>query len=576
MSGQMETHCPYCGEIVEVTNKEAFICPSCGSHVGVSGGTTVLMRTGVVQDTMVGAMLGAYRIKRLLGCGGMGKVYLAEHEPTEREVALKVLSDELSEKEHFVERFLQEARAAARLLHPNIVAVFEAGKADDHYFIAMEYVDGKTLSQMIFERGRLQEEEALRIIRQIASAIAYAHRQNVVHRDIKPANILLTRDGVAKIADMGIAKRLDSPGVTMPGTVMGTPYYMAPEQATDSSSVDHRADIYSLGATLYHAVTGTVPFDGATAPEVLAKLQVQSLNFPKGTKISPQVRRLISQMMEKDVKKRLQTAEEVVAEVDAILGGGRVAAQHHSAGFWVAVAVAVVFAFLFFARGWKQTEPKGPDIKGLRERLSKVSAALKDGKIGAKRAIEEAMKVAKEAGSALGEEVARVAGLAMSSLTGEVRALIENFRVDEARKRVRVKVFDYGIEGMVGVERQLWRLREEVERARRLNQTASRVFKAAEKSDRQALVSEMFGLTRALLGLRRKPWERIAENLFKMVMGRKWTPLKVFFTKPTEAHIMAKSDKGEQQRFVFVWVGERWYLLRIGRKQRPPPFKPPR
>jgi len=570
----METRCPYCGEVVEVANMEAFVCPSCGSHVGVSGGTTVLMRTGVVQDTMVGVVLGAYRVKRLLGCGGMGKIYLAEHEPTEREVALKVLSDELSEKEHFVERFLQEARAAARLLHPNIVAVFEAGKADDHYFIAMEYVDGKPLSQVIFERGRLQEEEALRIIRQVASALAYAHRQNVVHRDIKPANILLTRDGVAKVADMGIAKRLDAPGVTMPGTVMGTPYYMAPEQATDSSSVDHRADIYSLGATLYHAVTGTVPFDGATAPEVLAKLQVQSLNFPRETKISPQVRRLISRMMEKDVKRRLQTAEEVVIEVDAILGGGKAATQHRGAGFWVAAAVAAVFAFLFFASGWKRTVLKGSDIKGLRERLGKVLAALKDGKIGARRAIEEAMRVAKEAGSALGEEVARVAGLAMSSLTGEVRALIENFRVDEARRRVRIKVFDYGIEEMVSVERQLWRLREEVERARRLKQTATRVFKAAEKNDKRAFVSEMFGITRALLGLRRKPWERIAENLFRLVMGRKWTPLKVFFTKATEAHIMAKSDKGEQQRFVFVWVGERWYFLRVGRKQRSPLFKP--
>ena len=572
----MQTRCPYCGEVVKVTNTEAFVCPVCGSHVGVSAGTTVLMRTGVVQDTMVGAKLGAYRVKRLLGCGGMGKIYLAEHEPTEREVALKILSDELSEKEHFVERFLQEARAAARLLHPNIVAVFEAGKANDHYFIAMEYVDGKALSQVIFERGRLQEEEALRIIRQVASALAYAHRQNVVHRDIKPANILLTRDGVAKIADMGIAKRLDAPGVTMPGTVMGTPYYMAPEQATDSSSVDHRADIYSLGATLYHAVTGTVPFDGATAPEVLAKLQVQPLNFPKGVRISPQVKRLISRMMEKDVKKRLQTAEEVIAEVDAILGGGKAAAQHRSVGFWIAVAVAAVLACLFLATGWRRSEPTGPNIKALREHLQNVLAALKDGKIGARRAIEEAMKVAKQAGNALGDEVVKVAGLAMSSLTGEVRALIENLRVEEAQRRVRIKVLDYGIEKMTMVERRLWRLREEVERARRLKQTAARVFMAAEKNDKRALASEMLGLTRALLGSRRKHWERLAENLFKLVMARKWTPIKVLFPKPTEAHIIAKSQKGEQQRFIFTWTGERWYLLWIGRKQRSPLFKPRR
>lgn len=573
----MEVRCPYCGEVVQVEGKdEAFVCPSCGSHVGLSGGTTVLMRTGVVPDSLIDATLGGYRIKKLLGCGGMGRVYLAEHEPTDREVALKVLSPDLSGKTHFVERFLREARAAARLLHPNIVTVFEAGKADDHYFIAMEYVDGKSLSQIIFERGRLPEEEALRIARQIASALAYAHRQNVVHRDIKPANILITKDGVVKIADMGIAKRLDVPSVTMPGTVMGTPYYMAPEQATDSSSVDARADLYSLGATLYHTVTGKVPFDGATAPEVLAKLQVNPLTFPDGLAVSPQLKRFISRLMEKDVEKRIQTAEEAIAEIDAILSGQNTTKTRRDIGFWISLTAAVVLGVILILLVNKRLE-NGTDIDGLREELSRTENAWRDGRIGAKRAIERVMEVAKKGGRAVEKEVVSLVKMAVDSLSGEVRALLESLRVEEAKRRVQVRLLDYGIPGLSKEEYRVWRLRQDVERVSLLMQVMQRTFKAMEKGNKQVLAKEMFPLTRMLLNAPRRLWGRIAEGFYKMVIGRKWKPERIEIVKPTEVHVFARSNRGEKQWFVFIWVGDRWFLLRIGRKQRLPiPHRPQR
>jgi len=320
-SGERTVACPYCGtlSVVGASEIKDFVCPACGSKAVLSnGGTTILIESGTIEDSLIGSKLGGYRIERLLGSGGMGRVYYAVQEAVDRPVALKVLAPSLVENVSLKKRFIMEAKAAGRMLHPHIVTVFDAGEVDGTAFIAMEYVDGVSLAQKVFESGRLSVDEALRIIRQIATALSYAFTCKVIHRDIKPANILIRKDGVAKLADMGLAKRLDLPGVTMPGAVMGTPFYMAPEQAVDSASVDHRADIYSLGATLYHAVVGRVPFEGASTIEVLAKQKMQPLQFPKDVSIPQGVRNLINKMMAKEPEKRFQSWEEVIAAIDEL------------------------------------------------------------------------------------------------------------------------------------------------------------------------------------------------------------------------------------------------------------------
>jgi tRNA A-37 threonylcarbamoyl transferase component Bud32 len=201
-------------------------------------------------------------ILELLGQGGMGAVYKARQPTLDRVVAVKVLPPEAGRDPAFAERFQREARALARLGHPNIVAVHDVGQAGDFYYFVMEYVDGVNLRQLLRD-GQLSPEQALRIVPQICDALQYAHEEGIVHRDIKPENILLDRKGRVKIADFGLAKLLghDAGNFTLTGSrqVMGTLYYMAPEQVERPLEVDHRADIYSLGVVFYEMLTGQLP-----------------------------------------------------------------------------------------------------------------------------------------------------------------------------------------------------------------------------------------------------------------------------------------------------------------------------
>jgi serine/threonine-protein kinase len=211
----------------------------------------------VNAGTLVG---GRYEVRSRLGGGGMGAVYLARDNRLPREVALKVLLPQLQADEHVLARFKREAEAVARLNHANIVQVYDA---DDEpgvgYFIAMELVPGKSLSELIREQGRLNLDRAREIASGILAALSFAHRHGVVHRDLKPANVLMTREGVPKVADFGLAQLRGPSELSMTGYGLGTPYYMAPEQRRDAKSADHRADVYSFGATLYEMVTGEVP-----------------------------------------------------------------------------------------------------------------------------------------------------------------------------------------------------------------------------------------------------------------------------------------------------------------------------
>jgi serine/threonine-protein kinase len=210
---------------------------------------------------LVGKKLKDYRILRRLGRGAMAEVYLAQQESLNRYVALKVLNEELARDPAYVRRFHHEARAAAALVHASIIQIYEVGEADGVHYIAQEYVPGRNLGEIIRSQGAIQPRLALDILRQVTAALAKAESEGIVHRDIKPENIMLSRSGEVKVADFGLARVQGDGGVnlTQVGVTMGTPLYMSPEQI-EGGEIDSRSDIYSLGVTAYHMLTGSPPF----------------------------------------------------------------------------------------------------------------------------------------------------------------------------------------------------------------------------------------------------------------------------------------------------------------------------
>ncbi|MHC4743304.1 MAG: serine/threonine protein kinase, partial [Planctomycetota bacterium] len=216
---------------------------------------------------MIGETISHYKIVEKLGEGGMGVVYKAEDTRLKRAVALKFLSPELMRSEEWKHRFIREAQAASALDHPSICTTYEIDEIDDQTFIAMSYIEGHSLAERI-ESGPLEPHEAVRIAIQVAEGLQKAHRKGIVHRDIKPANIMLTDDGQAKILDFGLAKLADRTRLTKTAAVMGTVNYMSPEQAR-GDTVNHGADIWSLGVVLFEMLTGEIPFTGANDQAVI-------------------------------------------------------------------------------------------------------------------------------------------------------------------------------------------------------------------------------------------------------------------------------------------------------------------
>lgn len=302
--------CPQCGVPVP-GDAPGGNCPSCLLRQAM--GPTVAGGAGGGAEPGEGELAGVFpqfQILELIGSGGMGRVYKVMQPGLGRVAALKVMMPELAKDPAFVERFTREGRALARLQHPNIVSVFDIGETGGYCWLLMEYVDGVNLRQ-VMQSGSLSPKDALQIIPGVCAALEYAHGQGVLHRDIKPENILLDGAGRVKIADFGVAKLSEVEGrrvtLTVSGSSLGTPAYMAPEQIERPQDVDHRADIYSLGVVFYEMLTGELPLGRFPAP-----------SETKG--VDPRFDKVVFRTLEKQRERRYQTAGEMKTQVEQVRG----------------------------------------------------------------------------------------------------------------------------------------------------------------------------------------------------------------------------------------------------------------
>jgi eukaryotic-like serine/threonine-protein kinase len=270
-----------------------------------------------------GSAFGTYRLVRLLGEGGMGKVYEAVHDVMNRTVALKVMNTDQMRDKVSTERFFQEIRALAKLHHPNVVAIHDAGRVGRRYYFAMEYVEGASLKHQTDQKRRLPEHEALAVIRDTALGLAHAHERGIIHRDVKPENILIDADGTPKLTDFGLVMHQDEDHktLTQTGLMIGSYYYVSPEQLDGARDIDGRSDIYSLGATLYYALTGQTAYGGKTPQEVVAKTLSGDWITPRrhNPHISGKTVNLVRRMMMRNRDKRYATAREVAVEIERAL-----------------------------------------------------------------------------------------------------------------------------------------------------------------------------------------------------------------------------------------------------------------
>jgi len=285
---------------------------------GVSEPATVFKKSTAVKPKFSDLQNGKFKIIKILGAGGMGTVYLGEHTLLKRSVAIKELPLHLLSNPALVERFLREGQALARLSHPNIVQVFDLFSENGRHYLVMEYVDGTSLDSLIRNKS-LNLSEFINFSRQICEGLAYAHSKSIIHRDLKPHNILISGNQNLKIADFGLARLVDTSIFTMPGTVIGSPLYMSPEQA-EGKEANSRSDIYSVGVILYEIVTGVCPFSG-TASEVVAQLLSKDPQKPRkiNKEIPPKLEKIILKAMSKKPEERHGSAEEVLKEINLLL-----------------------------------------------------------------------------------------------------------------------------------------------------------------------------------------------------------------------------------------------------------------
>ena len=335
-------------------------------------------------NALAGSCIGGFEIIQKLGQGGMGAVYQARQPLLNRVVALKVMASHLSANEDFVKRFIREAASAANLMHPNMVQVHVAGQDAGRYYIAMEFVDGESLSAKITRRGTITPPEAVAITCYVAEALKYAwQKARLIHRDIKPDNIFLSSAGEVKVGDLGLAKSINDEAsqMTITGVMLGTPHYMSPEQVMADRNVDFRSDIYSLGCTLFHMLTGKTPYAGDSAMRVAVKHLDERV--PSITQVCPtcphHLAKVVTRMMAKKPGSRYQTYEELIAELNQVYAELQKAEEKvPSSSTWappwvsrpavvyaaLAVAGILLAAGLFAWSPWKSVTPPAVSFLG--------------------------------------------------------------------------------------------------------------------------------------------------------------------------------------------------------------------
>ncbi len=290
--------------------------------------TTIDERRGTI-------FAGRYRLERKLGSGGMADVWLAEDQELGRKVAIKMLHERYANDTQFVERFRREATHAAGLSHPNVVSIYDRGEAEGSYFIVMEYVEGRTLKELLVTRGPCPVPVAISYVRQVLAALRYAHRNGIVHRDIKPHNVLVDHEGRVKVADFGIA-RAGSSQITEAGSIIGTAQYLSPEQAR-GAPVDESSDLYSTGIVLYELLTGDLPFTGETPVEIAMKHLSQVP--PSPSSIRPEIPRdldlVVLRALAKEPADRYRSAKEMDRDLELVGRGEPVGTETEAAATMV-------------------------------------------------------------------------------------------------------------------------------------------------------------------------------------------------------------------------------------------------
>ncbi|MHC5020183.1 MAG: serine/threonine-protein kinase [Planctomycetota bacterium] len=334
---------------LESQNRKIVYCTGCTSKYNVftkPGGTTVTCRkckasipvpvrlldreildeatevtSGPIEvpddqdDELIGKMLGGYRVEALISKGGMGIVYQAHQVSLDRKVDLKVLPPALARDEAYVKRFLHEAKAAGRLQHANIIQVYDIGEANGVYYFSMEHVEGESLAELLVKKSPLTVETAVRIGLQICKALTQAHKADLVHRDVRPNTIMITEEGVAKLAELGFTKALDEAAVVgAGGGGLESPFYLAPEQITDSKAVGPAADLYSLGATIFRMVTGVRPFEKNNLMGVFKAVLNEPPPSPKEVRsdVPEDLADLVMHAMQKDPATRFASAQQML------------------------------------------------------------------------------------------------------------------------------------------------------------------------------------------------------------------------------------------------------------------------
>jgi serine/threonine protein kinase/regulation of enolase protein 1 (concanavalin A-like superfamily) len=327
-------------------------------------GETCLSFVDEEEDPLLGTTVAGYRIEQRLGRGGMGTVYKARQISLDRTVALKILSRSLTQDRNFVKRFLDEARSAGKLNHPNVVQVHDVGHHGDVYYLSMEFMAGSSLQELLDKEGPLPPERIIPMILDATQALIWAEQNGIVHRDIKPDNLMLDADGAMKICDFGIAvDRRKSKTFFEKEKIVGTPLYMAPEQAMGSKS-DHRVDVYALGATLYTALSGSHPYHGETPVEILLKkMKEHPVSLAKAApSLPPGLVAIVEKMMARDPEKRYQTASEVHAALSEALKVYMATSKpRRRLGLrYAALAAAMLLASGAFSLYWQRHRAREP------------------------------------------------------------------------------------------------------------------------------------------------------------------------------------------------------------------------